>query len=139
MNLNNLQASILAKLEAHAPLMLIAKAIWIPRAPTTASGEVDTPFPYVAIPQVNLTPFDSKTFLGTNAVVQIDGYSRKGGDNTEINALHDAVYTALHRQELTIAGGSWVTTEFESASFGYEDQGDTRRMVALYRVMFQAI
>ena len=139
MNLNALQSAVLSRLEASTALMLIAKAIWIPRAPQAADGQVESPFPYLALPQVNLSPFDTAGSLGTNAVVQVDGYSRKGGDATEINALHDAVYGVLHRGSLVIPGVTWVTTEYEAGSFGYEDQGETRRFVALYRVTYQAV
>lgn len=138
MKLDALQAAIFQTLTGNAALANIAKAVWIPQAPQAADGALDTPFPYLAIPAITPGEFDTKSDLGINALVQIDGYSRiDAGGDLQISVLASAVYFAMHRAPLTIETCNWITTEHETTSFGYEDGGQTRRFVSLYRVMYE--
>ena len=136
MKLNALQQGLYSKLTADAALMALAEAVWSPKAPQADDGELIGPFPYVVIPQMNASPFDTDGSNGGNVVVQIDGYSRNSS-GLEIGELQGLVYSALHKRTLSITGAHFIDCLHEGTSYGYEDAGKTRRFVSLYRVTYE--
>lgn len=135
MKLDALQQGLITKLTGNAALMVLAEDVWSPKAPQADDGELTGPFPYVVIPQMNASPFDTTGSNGGDVVVQVDGYSRNSS-GLEIGELQGLVYDALHKQEITIAGAHFIDCLHQGTSFGYEDQGQTRRFVSLYRVTY---
>ena len=112
--------------------------VWSPKAPQADDGELLGPFPYVVIVQANVSPWNTKSSRGLDAVVQIDAYARStSADSAEslIAGLTSDVREALERQPLTVTGAHHVTTELESIIPGWEDNGKTRRAVLLFRVI----
>lgn len=138
MKIPELQQAVYNKLTGDGALMAVAQGVHAPKAPQADDGELIGPFPYVVIPQITASPFDTKTSLGGSAVVQIDGYTRSSS-GLDIGELHDLVYGALHHKAVAISGAAWVDTRFESSSFGWEGDQKTRRFVALYRVVYDDI
>ena len=112
--------------------------LWSPKAPQADDGELLGPFPYVVIVQANESPWNTKGSRGLDAVVQIDGYARTTATDSAENlatGLAAEVREALERHALSVTGATWVTTELEGISYGWEDGGKTRRFVSLYRVI----
>jgi len=112
--------------------------VWSPKAPQSDDGELLTPFPFVVIVQANESPWNTKSTRGLDALVQIDAYARStAADSAEnlIAGLTSDAREALERQALSVTGAHHVTTEFESAILGWEDNGKTRRAVLLFRVI----
>lgn len=138
MKLAALQQAIYARLTADATLSGLVQAVYIPKAPQAEDGQLTAPFPYVVVPQITATPQNTDTTRGANIVVQVDAYSRSQSD-LEINRIGDALYNALHRVALAVTGATWVTTEHENSVTGWEDDGKTRRIISLYRVMLDGV
>lgn len=136
MKLDKLQQAIYTKLTGNTALMALAEAVWSPKAPQQDDGELAGPFPYIVIPQMNASPFDTKTSNGGSVVVQVDGYLRSKSE-LDAHALQGRLYDALHKQPLSITGATWIDTLHEGTTYGYEDNGKTRRFVSLYRVTYQ--
>ena len=111
--------------------------VWSPKAPQADDGELLGPFPYVVIVQANESPWNTKGSRGLDALVQIDGYARTTAtDSAEDLAagLAANVREALERQSLSVTGAVWQDTQLEGISYGWEDNGNTRRFVSLFRV-----
>lgn len=135
MTASALRSAIMARLAAGLP----GVPIYWPRAPQPADAGSATGFPYVVVPNVNITFFGAADTIGSNAVVQVDVYARSSAsasDEESVNATFGLVRAALERQPLSISGHTWVTTEFESAGYGWEDDGHTRRIISLWRVVY---
>ena len=112
--------------------------VWSPKAPQADDGELLGPFPYVVIVQANESPWNTKGSRGLDALVQIDGYARSTPTASAEDLITDLaadVREALDRHPLSVAGATWVTTEMEGTSYGWEDGGKTRRFVSQYRVI----
>lgn len=138
MKLDALQQALYDALTGDTTLMALAEAVYIPKAPQADDGELSGPFPYIVIPQMTASPFDTKTSNGGNIVVQIDGYSRAQSD-LQINDLQGRVYDVLHKGTLSIAGTTFINALHEQTINGYEDNGKTRRFISLYRVIYDDI
>jgi hypothetical protein len=128
----NVRQALYTRLDAQ-----LTNDVWSPKAPQNAQGEVTAPFPYVVIVQATESPFNTDGTVGSETIVQIDGYARStAGQSSEqaIATLHGNVRAALERFALTITDATWIDTEFESMSLGWSDDGKTRRFVSLYRI-----
>lgn len=75
---------------------------YMPQAP---DGGSDAGFPYVAIGRVIFTENDTQTTNGGAFVARIHTHTRDGS-MVDCKAIQDAIYRALHRQELTVSGAS---------------------------------
>lgn len=72
-------------------------------APQAVDGGSAAPFPYVTIGRIVYTESDTQTTTGFSALCRIHTWSRTGS-NLECMNIQAAIYTALHRQVLTVAG-----------------------------------
>ncbi len=88
-------------------------------APQAADGGDNSVFPYVVIGRAVATPLDTQTKNGFAVQIRIQTFSRSGSMQ-ECKAIQAAIYTALHRQELTIPG-------FNNFSLLFEDSDCTPR------------
>jgi hypothetical protein len=132
-----LRAAVYSRLTTGVPSV----PVWWPNAPQPADAASTTGFPYIVVPNVNQTFFGAKDSIGTNALVQVDIYARATASLSEeesANSVFGLVRTALERQALTIASATHVETTFESAGYGWDDDGKTRRIISLWRVLYLA-
>lgn len=134
MNGENLQRAIYSKLTGDATLMALIEGVYADVAEPLDAG-TDAPFPYVTIGQDNMAPWDSKTFLGTDAICQIDIWSR-ANNFLEAKAIGTAIVDALHHQPLTITRASHVMTVSQSATYSKDPDGHTKRGMLMFRVSF---
>lgn len=137
-----LEAAIYNELTGNAALMAAIEAVWIPEAPQADDGELIGPFPYVVVPQVTITPWDTDDTLGAQAVAQVDSYARAtpaASAHALARQVCDLVYGALHRADLTITGANCVDCLHETTSYGWEEPGGTRRCVSLYRITYDGV
>ena len=61
------------------------------------------PYPYVAIGSIILAEMDTKTSNGFDAAIRIHTHSNSGSAK-QCREIQDAIYTALHRVDLTVSG-----------------------------------
>jgi hypothetical protein len=132
----NLRAALYTRLDGQ-----IAHPVYSPKAPQDADGESIGPFPYVVIVQATESPFNTDGTIGSNFVVQIDGFARGSATvsvENSIAALHSATRTAIERYPLTVTGAVWIDTVFEDMSLAWSDVGTTRRFISQYRITLDA-
>jgi len=132
----NLRTALFTRLDNQ-----LSAVVWSPKAPQAAESENIGPFPYVVIVQATESPFNTDGTIGSNFVVQIDGFARVS-DTVSLEAgiasLHSATRTAIERYPLTVTGAVWVDTVFENMSLGWSDDGKTRRFISQYRITLDA-
>ena len=136
MNPVELQAAIYARLNVAIVTSLLTTQYgtvaifneWVPQVNDAGDPAY---FPFVTMSFPAATPFDDKTDLGANSLVQIDVWSRK--NNTEVKLIAKAAYDVLHRQALNVAGH--VTTQSEDLVFERDPDGITRRARMTFRVL----
>jgi hypothetical protein len=134
MNGENLQSAIYGALTSDATLMALVTGVYADVQQPIDSGS-NTPFPYVTIGSDNLGSWDSKTFFGTEALCQIDIWSRQN-NYTEAKQIGSAITDVLHQQPLTIANASHVLTTQQSATYSKDPDGHTKRGMLMFRVVF---
>lgn len=72
-----------------------------------APGEADLPY-IVTAGEVSVAPFDTKTTRGRALVRDIRCYASAAGSAVTVEAIAERARALFHRQELAIAGFSWV-------------------------------
>lgn len=124
-------ASITALLSTvYAPLVAIFTDV-----PQQADSGSEAAFPFITIGSNVITPNDTKDNVGGNAIVQIDVWDRDAS-MLGIEAIADAIDLQMRRTALTIAGATHITTELESSTQSKDQDGKTKRILLLYRVMW---
>ncbi len=93
-------------------------------------------FPYVTFFPVAATPWDTKSITGGDELYQIDVWSR-AGDFDEGAQISDRITAILHRQDLSIAGATHVLTQFEGVDPALDADGETRRHILTFRIIYQ--
>jgi predicted XRE-type DNA-binding protein len=134
MNGENLQRAIYDKLTGDATLMALIDGVYADVQQPLDAGS-DVPFPYVTIGSDNLSSWDSKTFFGTEALCQIDVWSR-ANNFLEAKTVGSAIVNALHQQPLIIADASHVLTVQQSSVYSKDPDGHTKRGMLMFRVVF---
>jgi hypothetical protein len=117
---------------AYAPLAAIFTDV-----PQALDAEKQSNFPFITIGADTINPFDDKSNLGGNAIVQVDIWDR-AASMLDLKALADVVDARLRRQALAISGVTHITTELDSSVFTRDPDGKTKRALILYRVLWIA-
>lgn len=134
MNGDGLQRGLYTKLANYAPLTALVTGIYAD-VPQALDSEDGNSFPFVTIGQDTLTGWDTKTTEGTNALCQIDIWSRSH-NILEAKQIASEITDALNDTALTIVGASHVLTKVESATFMRDPDGKTKRGMMMVRVLF---
>lgn len=134
MNGDNLQKAIYSKLTGDATVSGLVTGVYADVQQPLDAGS-DSAFPFITIGQDNLSSWDSKTFFGTEAVCQIDIWSRSN-NFVQAKEIGSAIVNALHHQSLTIADASHVMTVQESSVYTKDPDGHTKRGMLMFRVYF---
>lgn len=137
MNLDGLRVALYSALNvsgltsqlstAYSPLA----AIFYEIAPQVDDSGSAAAFPLVVFNITSDSGFNDKGSTGTDAIVQVDVYSRL--HTTQAEAIGEIVHGLLHRQALAFAGH--VTTECEAAETMTDADGETRRCMLRFRVI----
>ncbi|MBW1784666.1 MAG: DUF3168 domain-containing protein [Deltaproteobacteria bacterium] len=94
----------------------------------------DDGFPYIAIYDVASQEEDTMAVNGLESLYSIHIWSRYKGQK-EVRQIMDEVYNALHNQPLTISGSTHIMTLFKSSDTFTEEDGETRRGIANFRIV----
>ena len=129
-----LQKAIYAALTGDAAVMALVTGVYdaVPQADDAGSGAA---FPYIVIGEDNHNEWDTDTTLGRDASVVIHTWSRYRG-RKEVKEIQGAVYAALNRAKLTIAGFSFVQCDLLSSETLIDADELTRHGVQTFRVLF---
>lgn len=140
MNLDGLRTAIYTALNvsgltsqlssAYSPLVPIFYEI----APQASDSGDPARFPFVVFNITSDVGYNDKGVTGTNALLQVDVYSRL--HTTQAEAIGEIVHGLLHRQNLTFTGH--IATECESAQSMTDADGETRRCLMLFRIIAAA-
>lgn len=129
-----LQKAIYAKLANDAPLLAIATAVYDYVPQPDDSGD-PAEFPYVVIGDDSLNAWDTDSTTGADASVTIHTWSRYKGKQ-EIKAMQGAIYAAVNRATLAIAGYSFVLSDLLTSDSFVDSDGVTQHGVQTFRVLF---
>ena len=93
----------------------------------------DTEFPYIVIGDDTSIPWDTDDSIGSETTCTIHVWSRHRG-RKEVKEIMRTIYEALHRQELSIIGGSLVECQAELQESFMDPDGLTRHGVIRFRL-----
>jgi len=88
----------------------------------TTDGGSATPFPYVEIGAIILTPFDTATETGFNFVARLHTRSRSGS-MAEAKGIQGQMYARLHRGLLTVTGFNFIMCQRDTSTTEYAPDG----------------
>ena len=97
--------------------------------------EDDSGFPYITIGRDTISPWDTKTDFGAEALCQIDIWSRSN-NLIEAKEIGELIWYALHHRGLIIESSDHVMTVQESANYTPDPDGHTKRGVLLFRITY---
>lgn len=139
MNSAALQEGVYDLLVADAALTAALSVAWglTPVFSDTPQENADDNsfYPFVSFGPDTTTAFTDKDTRGGNALLQVNAWSRSG-DYIEVKQIAERIITVLHRQDVTIAGHTHITTEFLSSDFSIDPDGETRRAFIQFRVIY---
>lgn len=134
MKADELQKALYGALSANAGLSALINGVYAdvqqPNLPEDASA-----FPYVTIGQDNLSDDGTKTGEITDALCQIDIWSRSN-NYVEAKEIGAAIFAALHKQSLSITGATHIATRVESEVYSADPDGHTKRGMIMARVTY---
>lgn len=127
------RTALYGALTGNSPLMALIKGVY-DHVPQPGDPGEAAEFPYIALGDFTFIPWDTDTETGAEATATFHTWSRYKG-RAEVAKIHDALYAALHRAELTVAGFKLIGCEFEYAEVLVEPDGETRHGVQRYRLV----
>lgn len=105
--------------------------------PQAAESEDDSAFPYITLGPVAVSPDDSKTDSGAQALFDVHIWSRSTSALTW-RAIADDVYDALQKYDaLAVAGVTVVDCRFDSSAEFDDPDGKTRHQIGTYRITYR--
>lgn len=96
-------------------------------------GEFET-YPYVTIGEDVLSEWDTCTTQGADGTITIHVWSRHKG-RKQVKQIFSEIYTALHRQSLTVSGHDIISTMWVNETSFLDSDGLTRHGVQTYRLL----
>lgn len=101
--------------------------------PQPTEPDDDSIFPYVTIGQDIASPWDSKTYFGTETTVQIDVWSRSN-NYIEAKQISELILAALHHQPLIITGADHTMTVHQNTTVSIDPDGHTKRAMMMFSI-----
>lgn len=95
-------------------------------------------FPYVTIGEAAHADWSTSTDSGVLATAIIHTWSRTPG-RAETKRLQGAIYDALHRATLTVAGYQCLACDFISSESFIDTDGKTRHGVQQFKILLSEI
>jgi hypothetical protein len=131
-----LRTAIFTALNVTALTSLLTTEYTIPAvfhedAPQADDSGAAAYFPFVSFTVPSDVGLNDKGTLGTNALVQVDVWSRLG--TTQCETIAQKVFDLLARQPLSVTGH--IDTECEAMEFSLDPDGITRRALLRFRVV----
>ena len=131
-----MQAAIVARLKADAPLRALIGDRVYDHVPRTADGKVNAVYPYVSFgpEQVLADGWDCQE--SSEIVLQIDAWSRAVGF-PEVKKIAEAVRRALHEEDLQLSVNALVSLEFENRRVMRDPDGATSHAAMTFRAIVE--
>ena len=105
-------------------------------APKVEDAANSSVFPYVVMGRIVLSQADTQTKVGHTAQIRIHTFSRTGG-MLECKGIQGAIFSALHRQTLTVSGHNNFSLLREDTDCWHE--GDSKiHGVCEYRALIES-
>lgn len=104
--------------------------------PQNVASEVETPFPFVHIGDIDTRPFDTDDTTGEIAVVQVHIYSRSKSQYERLGLAAD-VKAALNRYDLPVTGANVIDCLFDHYTEMNDPDGVTSHGILFFRVTYQ--
>lgn len=104
--------------------------------PAQPEGDTDDNYPYTAVGDALMIPWDTDSVRGAQVTVAIYSYSRYLGAK-EIKELMAEIYSLLHRAAPVLAGYRIIDILFESSAVLTMEDGKTREGVQNFVMTIQ--
>ena len=132
-----IQCALYDKLKADAALTALIVDVYddVPQADDSGNA---LKFPFVTIGEDSIVRWDSMTEFGCEASVTIHVWSRQSG-RFETKVIQNAIYNALHHQELPISDYHVVDVRMEDEETFLDQDGETRHGVQTFRVVLDQL
>lgn len=105
-------------------------------APQAADSGDASAFPFVTIGRILMSENDTQTKTGVSALCRIHTFSRTGA-MLECKTIQGAIYTALHKSELTVTGFNNFSLLREDTDC-FPDQDGKIHGVCEYRALIES-
>lgn len=132
-----LQKAVYARLTGSAPLMTkVGSRVYdfVPQA-----SEDGGPYPFIQVPEMSATAFDTKTFNGFEVRFTVNVWSRPADvGRAETHDLLNDIYDLLHKWEPTISGWKVVLFKFEFSDIIVDPDTVTYHGIQRFRVLMAA-
>lgn len=132
-----LQKAVYARLTGNASLMAkVSNRVYdfVPQA-----DEDGGPYPFIQLPQMQVEPFDTKTFNGFELRFTVNVWSRPGSiGQAEAHDLNNDIYDLLHKWEPTISGWKVVLFQFEFSDVIVDPDTVTYHGIQRFRIIMAA-
>jgi len=106
--------------------------------PQPSDGGSKTDYPYITIGEDVLTVWDTATESGTSASITVHTWSRAKG-RKETKDLQGLIYSALHKQALSVSGYQFIGCDWESSQSFLDSDGDTRHGIQTFRILIDEL
>ncbi len=129
------QGAIYGALSTNAELLALVKGVYDAQ-PRPLTGSDALQFPYVTIGEDTHSDWSTDTESGDSATITVHTWSRYNGRKEE-KTIQSAIYAALHRQALTVAGYALVSIDWVSSDSLIDADGETRHGVQTFRIILE--
>ncbi|MEM9043412.1 MAG: hypothetical protein AAGC81_01865 [Pseudomonadota bacterium] len=136
----NITDAVYNRLAADAGVVaLLAAYNGAPAIFTNTTVPGDAPRPYLWSPGDTAgTTFDNLDEFGRDVTRDVICIADDTGSSAPVEALKEAVYSAMHRQNLTVPGGRHVMTIFAGEGVAPTDDTLTGRFITFRIVIMEA-
>lgn len=140
MNSAEVQKSVYGVLVGNATLIASLSSAWgydavfsdVPQE----NADDNSFYPFISFGPDTTTPWDTKGSGGGESVLDLSVWSRSG-DYVEAKEIAAQVWALLHRTEYAISGSTLVTSDMESSVSIMDPDGETRRVLMQFRVIYE--
>lgn len=137
MNGSALQQALYARLSGLSSVSSLVQGIYAVVPQPNDAGDAGM-FPYITLGNDNASPMDTKDSDGSNTLCQIDVWSRSG-NYIEAKSIGQAIYDALQKFDLVVSGANLIECRFVSSQAIDDPDGETKRLLMLFRVTLDDI
>jgi len=135
MSAYQLQLGIYTALKEDAPLSALVVGVY--DNPTQAGDPADDSlFPFVTISDGTSQPWDTDTERGDECIAQVHVWSR-ASHSLEAKQIQDAIYGALHRGTISIAGSVFIGSDYITQTVQRDADGVTRHGIQEFRIIYE--
>ena len=135
MSAYQLQVAIYDALNGDATVSSLVQGIH--DNPTQVGDPADnSAFPFITISDSTLSPWDTDTETGSEAIVVVHVWSR-AHHALEVKQIQDAIYNVLHRGTISITNNVFIGSDYISQTVERDPDGITRHGVQEFRIVYE--